>query len=74
MLQSLRNALAEAQPDDLPQQTRDAAESLRRLLTTLENREGILDPALLRRLRPQPDGRAARPAGPGRTGRVPPER
>ena len=43
VLQTLRNALAEAQPDDLPQQTRDAAESLGRLLTTLENREGILD-------------------------------
>ena len=28
VLQTLRNALAEAQPDDLPQQTRDAAESL----------------------------------------------
>ena len=33
----------EAQPEDLPQQTRDAADSLGRLLTTLENREGILD-------------------------------
>ena len=43
VLQTLRNTLAEAQPDDLPQQTRDAAESLGRLLSTLENREGILD-------------------------------
>ena len=43
VLQSLRNTLAEAQPEDLPQQTRDAADSLGRLLTTLENREGILD-------------------------------
>ena len=43
VLQTLRNTLAEAQPDDLPQQTRDAADSLGRLLTTLENREGILD-------------------------------
>ena len=43
VLQTLRNALAEAQPEDLPQQTRDAAESLGRLLTTLESREGILD-------------------------------
>ena len=43
VLQALRNTLAEAQPEDLPQQTRDAADSLGRLLTTLENREGILD-------------------------------
>ena len=43
VLQNLRNTLAQAQPEDLPQQTRDAAESLGRLLTTLENREGILD-------------------------------
>ena len=43
VLQGLRNTLAEAQPEDLPQQTRDAADSLGRLLTTLENREGILD-------------------------------
>ena len=43
VLQGLRSNLAEAQPDDLPQQTRDAAESLGRLLTGLETREGILD-------------------------------
>ena len=43
VLQNLLNTLAEAQPDDLPQQTREAAESLGRLLTTLEAREGILD-------------------------------
>ena len=43
VLQTLRNTLAEAQPGDLPQQTRDAADSLGRLLTTLESREGILD-------------------------------
>ena len=43
VLQGLRSNLAEAQPDDLPQQTRDAAESLGRLLTGLESREGILD-------------------------------
>ena len=43
VLQGLRNKLAEAQPHDLPRQTRDAADSLGRLLTTLENREGILD-------------------------------
>ena len=43
VLQTLRNTLAEAQPQDLPEQTRDAADSLGRLLTTLESREGILD-------------------------------
>ena len=43
VLQTLRNNLTAAQPEDLPQQTRDAADSLGRLLTTLENREGILD-------------------------------
>ena len=43
VLATLRNTLAEAQPEDLPQQTRDAADSLGRLLTTLEAREGILD-------------------------------
>ena len=43
VLQTLRDTLAEAQPEDLPQQTREAAESLGRLLGTLESREGILD-------------------------------
>ena len=43
VLATLRATLAEAQPQDLPQQTRDAADSLGRLLTTLESREGILD-------------------------------
>ena len=43
VLQTLRNTLAQAQPEDLPRQTRDAADSLGRLLTTLESREGILD-------------------------------
>ena len=43
VLQGLRSNLAEAQPEDLPQQTRDAAESLGRLLTGLETRQGILD-------------------------------
>ena len=43
VLQGLRERLDEAQPHDLPRQTRDAADSLGRLLTTLENREGILD-------------------------------
>ena len=39
----LREKLAEAQPSDLPPQTRAASESLRRLLTDLETRDGILD-------------------------------
>ena len=39
----LREKLTEAQPDDLPPQTRAASESLRRLLTELEARDGILD-------------------------------
>ena len=43
VLQGLRQKLADAQPGDLPRQTRDAADSLGRLLTTLETREGILD-------------------------------
>jgi len=43
VLQGLRDKLTEAQPEDLPQQTKDAADSLGRLLTMLENREGILD-------------------------------
>ena len=43
VLHGLRQKLDEAQPDDLPQQTREAADSLGRLLTTLETREGILD-------------------------------
>ena len=43
VLGGLRQKLDEAQPEDLPQQTRDAADSLGRLLTTLETREGILD-------------------------------
>ena len=42
-LGGLREKLTEAQPDDLPPQTRAAAESLRRLLTELETRDGILD-------------------------------
>ena len=43
VLQGLRDRLTEAQPEDLPRQTKEAADSLGRLLTTLENREGILD-------------------------------
>ncbi len=39
----LREDLSQAQPADLPPQTKAAAESLRRLLTDLETRDGILD-------------------------------
>ena len=39
----LREDLSQAQPADLPTQTRAAEESLRRLLTDLETRDGILD-------------------------------
>ena len=42
-LKRLRESLLQAQPGDLPQQTRAAAESLRGLLTDLEARDGILD-------------------------------
>ena len=42
-LERLRDDLREAQPKDLPPQTRAAAESLGRLLTDLEARDGILD-------------------------------
>ena len=42
-LGKLRDDLAAAQPDDLPPQTRMAAESTRRLLGELERRDGILD-------------------------------
>ena len=39
----MREKLQQAQPEDLPPQTRAAAESLQRLLTDLEARDGILD-------------------------------
>ena len=42
-LGGLRAKLEEAQPQDLPPQTRAASESLHRLLTDLETRDGILD-------------------------------
>ena len=42
-LGQLRDKLEDTQPADLPPQTRAAAESLRRLLTDLESRDGILD-------------------------------
>ena len=42
-LEGMREKLKETQPADLPPQTRAAAESLQRLLTDLEARDGILD-------------------------------
>ena len=39
----MKEKLEQAQPEDLPPQTRAAAESLGRLLTDLEARDGILD-------------------------------
>ena len=42
-LEGMREKLQQAQPADLPPQTRAASESLRRLLTDLEARDGILD-------------------------------
>ena len=42
-LDGLRDKLTEAQPGNLPPQTEAASESLRRLLTELEARDGILD-------------------------------
>ena len=42
-LGGLREELKEAQPGNLPPQTKAASESLRRLLTELEARDGILD-------------------------------
>ena len=39
----LRDKLREAQPDNLPPQTKAASESLQRLLAELETRDGILD-------------------------------
>ena len=42
-LKRLRQDLQEAQPESLPPQTKAASESLRRLLTDLERRDGILD-------------------------------
>ncbi len=42
-LGGLRTKLDEAQPENLPPQTEAAAESLGRLLTELESRDGVLD-------------------------------
>ena len=42
-LEGMRESLKQAQPESLPPQTRAASESLGRLLTDLETRDGILD-------------------------------
>ena len=42
-LQRIRADLLEAQPTDMPEHARDAANSLQRLLLQLESRDGILD-------------------------------
>ena len=42
-LEGMREKLKEAQPGNLPPQTKAASESLQRLLTALEARDGILD-------------------------------
>ena len=42
-LEGMRERLQQTQPEDLPPQTKAASESLRRLLTDLETRDGILD-------------------------------
>ena len=42
-LEGMRESLKQAQPESLPPQTRAASESLQRLLTELESRDGILD-------------------------------
>ena len=43
VLGRLGEVLRENEPDGLPAQTREASESLRRLLTEMESRDGILD-------------------------------
>ena len=43
VLGQLAESLGEAEPEGLPPQTREASESLRRLLTEMESRDGILD-------------------------------
>ncbi len=43
VMDRLRVALREAQPEGLPPKTKEAAESLRGLLKDLESREGVLD-------------------------------
>ena len=66
-LERMREKLQEAQPGNLPPQTKAAAESLGRLLTDLETRDGILD----RRFYAVCEfGPRRRPAGPALQGRA----
>ena len=72
-LAGMREKLQQSQPDDLPPQTRAAAESLQRLLTDLEAPRRHPRPALLRRVRGGPHRRSSRPAFTGRAVRPPAE-
>ena len=71
VLSTLRSNLMSAQPEDLPQQTRDAADSLGAAADRVGNKRGNPGSALLRRLRPRPRRRAAGAAGARRAGRLP---
>ena len=66
-LERLRAELLQAQPEDLPQQAHDAAESLQRLLSQLETRDGILDRRFYASL---PDGAGRRASLPAVQGRI----
>ena len=72
-LGGMRKKLKEAQPTHLPPQTKAASESLRRLLTDLENRDGILDRRFYAVCEFARNRRASRPAGASRTVRPSPE-
>ena len=63
VLASLRNSLTEAQPPDLPQQTRRRRRQPGTAADHAGNPRGHPGPAFLRRVRAPADGRAARPAG-----------
>ena len=65
-LAGMRLKLKESQPEDLPPQTRAAAESLGRLLTDLEARDGILDRRFYAVCEFAPRRRPSRPAVAGR--------
>ena len=73
VLATLRKNLDQAQPEDLPQQTRDAADSLGRLLTGLESREGILDRRFYAVCEHTRGDELRGLLGPGRPGRVSPD-
>ena len=74
VLQGLRSNLAEAQPDDLPQQTTRGGRVPGTAADRTGGPRGHPGPALLRNLRAQPRRRTARPAVPRRPGGVPPDR